>query len=149
MDNFSKVALSLENIMKHINKIKSKKMSEYGIRPAHFDCMMHIDMSDEGLTPTELSKDCGVDKAFISRTTADLIKSGFIQINKKFSDGRKYRNKYILTEDGKNVIKETRDLVEKQLRDMCVKINEFDMKVFIKMVLSINDVIDSKKKAKI
>ena len=131
-----------------MNKIKSKKISEYGIRPAHFDCMMHIDMSDEGLTPTELSKDCGVDKAFISRTTADLVKSGFIQINKKFSDGRKYRNKYILTEDGKNVIKETKDLIEKQLKEMCGKISEFDMRAFVKIVLSINDMIDSKKKAK-
>lgn len=65
MINYSAIAVSLENINKCINKIKSMKISEFGIRSAHFNCLMHIDLSSEGLTPTEISKDCGVDKAFV------------------------------------------------------------------------------------
>ena len=87
MDQFS-LLLSLENISKCIEKIKCCKISEFGIRPAHFNCMMHIELSPEGLTPTELSKDCGVDKAFVSRTTSDLVKAGFIRTNEKFHDGK-------------------------------------------------------------
>ena len=102
MDNYSAFALSLDELQKMVNKIKSAKISEFGIRQAHFNCLMHIDLSTDGLTPTELSRDCGVDKGFVSRTTADLIKGGFIKTNDKFNDGRKYKNKYILTEKGKD-----------------------------------------------
>ena len=148
MENFSAFAVSLENVNKYINKIKSIKISEYGIRTAHFNCMMHIDLSKDGLTPTEISEDCGIDKAFVSRTTSDLIKGGFIRINQKFNDGRKYRNKYILTEKGQNVIEETKLLIEKYLTEICGKIGEMDMKSFMKVILSINEGM-SKKVAKI
>jgi DNA-binding MarR family transcriptional regulator len=142
MENFSSFAISLENINKCINKIKSIKISEFGIRSAHFNCMMHIDLSSEGLTPTELSKDCGVDKAFVSRTTADLVKGGFIQTNKKFDDGRKYRNKYVLTEKGKEVIKETKTMIEKYFTELGEKIGEYEIKCFWRVVIAISDVLN-------
>ena len=147
MDKFS-LLLSLENVTKCIEKIKSIKISEFGIRSAHFNCMMHIDLSSDGLTPTELSKDCGVDKAFVSRTTADLIKGGFIQTNQKFNDGRKYRNKYILTEKGKEVIKETKALIEKYFSDISDKISEYEMKCFLRVMMAITETA-SKKTAEI
>lgn len=145
MEIFSLFAVSLEKINKSINKIKNLKIAEYGIKSAHFNCMMHIDLADEGLTTTEISKDCGVDKAFVSRTTADLVKFGLIQKNKKYEDGRKYKIKYILTEKGKNVIKETKDLIEKNLFELCGKISEHDMKSFVRVVLSINEKISKQK----
>ena len=139
MDNFSTFALSFENIAKCINKIKSATISEFGIKAAHFDCMVHIDMSAEGLTPTEISKDCGVDKAFVSRTTADLIKGGFIQTNQKFNDGRKYRNKYVLTEKGREVIKETKAMIEKYFADLNDRISEYEMSCFMRVILAISE----------
>lgn len=139
MDKFS-LLLSFENITKCIEKIKSIKISEFGIRAAHFNCMMHIDLSSDGLTSTEISKDCGVDKAFVSRTTSDLIKGGFIQTNQKFNDGRKYRNKYVLTEKGKEVIKETRALLEKHFSEISNKISEYEIKCFWRVMTAINEV---------
>ncbi|MBQ8408652.1 MAG: hypothetical protein IJY39_07285 [Clostridia bacterium] len=143
MDKYS-LLLSLENVMKCVDKIKSIKISEFGIRSAHFNCMMHIDLSSEGLTPTELSKDCGVDKAFVSRTTADLMKGGFIQTNQKFNDGRKYRNKYILTEKGKEVIRETKALIEKYFSEISDKISEYEMKCFMRVMLAISEAVNNK-----
>ena len=144
MENISAFAVSLENINKYINKIKNIKISEYGIRIAHFNCMMHIDLSKEGLTPTEISQDCGIDKAFVSRTTADLIKGGFIRINQKFNDGRKYRNKYILTEKGQSVMQETKTMIENYLTEVCGKIGEIEMRSFINVILSINENMNKK-----
>ena len=144
MESFSAIALSLENINKCINKIKSIKISEFGIRAAHFNCMMHIDLSSDGLTPTELSRDCGVDKAFVSRTTADLIKGGFIQTNQKFNDGRKYRNKYILTEKGKEVIKETKAMLEKYFAEISDKISEYEMKCFLRVMMAMSETASTK-----
>lgn len=145
MDKFS-LLLSLENVTKCIDKIKSIKISEFGIRSAHFNCMLHIDLSSEGLTPTELSKDCGVDKAFVSRTTADLVKGGFIQTNQKFNDGRKYRNKYILTEKGKEVIRETKALIEKYFNEISDKISEYELKCFMRVMLAISETANNTSK---
>ena len=139
MDKLS-LCLSFENITKCFEKIKSTKMSEFGIRPSHFNCMMQIDLSSEGLTSTELSKDYGIDKALVSRTTADLVKGGFIVTNQKFNDGRKYRNKYILTEKGKAVISETKALLEKLFCEIGDKISEYEMKCFLHVMLAINEV---------
>lgn len=144
MENFSAFALSLESLNKNINKIKSAKISEFGIRAAHFNCLMHIDLSSDGLTPTEISKDCGIDKAFVSRTTADLIKGGFIKTNEKFNDGRKYRNKYILTEKGKAVIFEIKALIEKFFADVSGKISEYDMRCFLKVMSAISETVSKK-----
>ena len=148
MENFSAFALAFESLNKSINKIKSAKISEFGIRAAHFNCLMHIDLSPDGLTPTEISKDCGIDKAFVSRTTADLVKGGFIKTNEKFNDGRKYRNKYILTEKGKEVICEIKALIEKFFSDISSKISEYDMRCFWKVVSAISETV-SKKTAEI
>ena len=144
MDNYSAFALSLDELQKMVNKIKSAKISEFGIRPAHFNCLMHIDLSTDGLTPTELSRDCGVDKGFVSRTTADLIKGGFIKTNDKFNDGRKYKNKYILTEKGKEVIKEIRTIIDNFFADISEKISEYDLKCFWRVIIAICDNIKNK-----
>ena len=143
MENFSAIVLSLENLIKYVNKIKSEKISEFGIKAAHFNCLMRIDLAPDGLTSTELSKDSGVDRAFISRTTSDLIKGGFIKTNEKFDDGRKYKVKYILTEKGKEVIRETKQLFEKYISLIGAKISEIDMKGFFKVLLAINETADS------
>ena len=140
MDNFSAIALSVEELIKNVNKIKSAKVSEFGIHMAHFNCLMHIDLSTEGLSPTELSKDCGIDKAFVSRTTSDLLKGGFIKTNEKFNDGRKYRNKYILTEKGKEVIKEIKMLFS----DIGDKISEYEMRCFWRVVSTISESVNKK-----
>ena len=139
MDSFSSFALSLDNVTKCINKIRNTKISEFGIRPAHLNCMMHIDLSADGLTPTEISKTCGVDKSFVSRTTTHLIKGGFIQSNKKFDDGRKYKVKYILTEKGQAVISETRAMIENYFSDINQKISEYEMNCFIRVVLTLSE----------
>ena len=143
MENFSAIGLSLENLIKYVNKIKSEKISEFGIKAAHFNCLMRIDLSPDGLTSTELSKDSGVDRAFISRTTTDLIKGGFIKTNDKFDDGRKYKVKYILTEKGKEVIRETKQLFEKYLLLFGTKISEIDLNGFFKVLLAFNETADS------
>lgn len=144
MDNFDVLAVSFESINKCVNRIKSSKISKYGLRPSHFDCMVHIDLSEDGLTSTEISKECKVDKAFVSRTTADLMEGGFIELNQKFNDGRKYRVKYILTEKGKNVLLETRALIDEFFADMIGVVSEEDMKCFWKVMKALNETVGAK-----
>jgi len=142
MTDFSSLAISLDNISKSINSIKSSIVSGYGIRVAHFNCLICIDQSVEGLTHTEITRNCGIDKAFASRVSADLIKGEFIQVNKKFDDGRKYRIKYILTEKGTQVIKEARAAIDKLFSELGEKISEYEIKCFFRVVRAVDEVLN-------
>ena len=104
MERFTAFALNLANIERDLHKIKSKKMAEYGLRATHLMCMVQIFSHEDGLTPTELARTCAIDKAFVSRITADLVDRKFVMFNEKYNDGRKYRQKFVLTEEGVELI---------------------------------------------
>lgn len=144
MEKFSEITVGIGNINRAINKIKRERLAQSGIRNAHLTCMMYIDLETDGLTPTEISKCCTVDKGFVSRITADLIKCGFICTNSKFHDGRKYRNKYILTETGKSLISDIQNAVEEYFIELGAKIDEHEMKSFLNVITSINSIIENK-----
>ena len=57
--------------------------------------------SRDGLTPGELSRLCAVDKAFISRTTGELKRMGYIEIS-----GGRYNALVSLTDAGRRVTEE-------------------------------------------
>ena len=137
--NFNAAAIRFSNIERVLHSMKSEQMAKYGLRHTHLVCMVYIDQSEDGLTPTEISKICDFDKAFVSRITSELIQKNIIKINDKFNDGRKYRNKYVLTEKGREVIRETKALIEKYFADLSDKISEHDMSCFIRVILAINE----------
>jgi DNA-binding MarR family transcriptional regulator len=141
MGNFSEISICIEKINKQISKIKRDKTARFGLKNAHFSCMLHIDITPDGLTSTELSRVCNVDKAFVSRTTTDLINGGFICINEKFNDGRKYRNKYILTEKGKNVILDVKNALSEFFSELGGRLGKYEIDNFLKTVVAINDMI--------
>lgn len=143
MESFSEIAICLENICKQITKIKRDKTAQFGLKNAHFSCMLHIDITPDGLTSTEISKACNVDKAFVSRTTTDLIKGGFICINEKFNDGRKYRNKYILTEKGEGVILDVKNALSEYFSELGGQLGKYETESFLKTVVAINGMIEN------
>ena len=55
MGNFSEISICIEKINKQISKIKRDKTARFGLKNAHFSCMLHIDITPDGLTSTELS----------------------------------------------------------------------------------------------
>lgn len=142
MEGFSEIVVCIENINKRIVKIKRDKTAEFGLKNAHFSCMLHIDITADGLTSTEIARVCNVDKAFVSRITSDLIGGGYICTNQKFNDGRKYRNKYILTEAGKRVIKDVNKAITDYFVGLSLRIEKDDLDGFIKTIVAVNDMIE-------
>ena len=142
MEGFSEIVVCIENINKRIVKIKRDKTAEFGLINAHFSCMLHIDITADGLTSTEIARVCNVDKAFVSRITSDLIGGGYICTNQKFNDGRKYRNKYILTEAGKRVIKDVNKAITDYFVGLSLRIEKDDLDGFIKTIVAVNDMIE-------
>ncbi len=142
MERFTAFTVNLSNIERSLHKVKSKKMAQYGLRATHLMCMVQIDQTPDGLTPTEIARTCAIDKAFVSRITFDLLDQDFIKINEKFNDGRKYRQKYILTEKGYGIMNEIREIIDKVVTDISDTVTEDELKCFYKVLSVINDHID-------
>ena len=94
--------LALDRITKNTKRIIDIALQKYGLRSTHASCFFRICEDEKGLSSTELSEACGVDKAFISRITAELVSEGYIEKDPN-SKGIIYKRKYILTEKGVSV----------------------------------------------
>ena len=143
MERFTAFTINLSNVERSLNKVKSIKMAQYGLRATHLMCMIQIDQNEDGLTPTEIAQACAIDKAFVSRITTDLIEQDFIKVNNKFNDGRKYRQKFILTEKGYSVMAEIKEIVDKIISNISDTVTDDELKCFYKVLNVINNNIDS------
>lgn len=139
MDRFTAFALNLANIERDLHKIKSKKMAEYGLRATHLMCMIQIFCHEDGLTSTEIARTCAIDKAFVSRITADLVDRHFVMFNEKYNDGRKYRQKFVLTEEGMKVMYEINDVVDKVIGKIYNQVSEEEIQHFYKILAVLNN----------
>ena len=140
--NFNAVAIRFSNIERVLNDIKSELMAKYGLRHTHLIGMVRIDQSEDGLTPTEISKICDFDKAFVSRITSELIQKNIIKINDKFNDGRKYKQKFILDTAGVVIMDEINEIMKKVSEKALEGIPVDELKIFKSVLFSISDKID-------
>ena len=139
MDRFTAFALNLANIERDLHKMKSKKMAEYGLRATHLMCMVQIFCHEDGLTSTEIARTCAIDKAFVSRITADLVDRKFVMFNEKYNDGRKYRQKFVLTEEGMKVMYEINEVVDKVIAKIYDQVSEEEIQHFYKILAVLNN----------
>jgi len=101
-DRFEKFALTIAQINRCIQKIKSMEMTDLGLKGNHTMCLYYLGKNPEGLTPTELCALCKEDKAAISRTISELEATGYVESNG--TEGkREYRTKLHLTKKGEGV----------------------------------------------
>lgn len=98
----------LNDAQKSIARLKYKKMDSYGLGSAHTVCLCILQDSANGFNKTELAKLCGVDKAQISRVISDLAEKNYVTV---ITPERSYRQKYALTDKGKNVTEEIRSII--------------------------------------
>ena len=100
----------LGNTMKSLEHLKAKGMGEYGLSGTHTLCLRNLYEAPEGLTRTELSVRCGVDRAQITRVIGELLSKGIV-----FEVGGRsnYRKKCVLTEEGRRTASEIDALVKK------------------------------------
>ena len=101
---FSNFMLALDRITKNTKRVIDEVLKEHGLRSTHASCFFRICEAKDGLSSTQLADACGVDKAFISRITAELTEGGYIHKDPD-STGIVYKRKYILTEKGQETYK--------------------------------------------
>ncbi|MBQ8393933.1 MAG: hypothetical protein IJX51_09255 [Clostridia bacterium] len=104
----SNFMLALDRITKNTKRVIDSVLKDHGLRSTHASCFFRICEFPDGLSSSQLASACGVDKAFISRITAELIEGDYI-IKDPGPKGIIYKRKYILTEKGKAVYKALTD----------------------------------------
>jgi predicted transcriptional regulator len=108
-ERFTPFVLLIERISKNIKRIADKEMEPYGLRSSHVMCMLQLAKTENGLSSSALAEACGVDKAFISRVTTELLEKGFII---KVQDGAKiYKTNFVPTESGYEIIERMKKIV--------------------------------------
>lgn len=100
MENrYETFTMLINHISRNIHRIKTREMSEFGLRGTHVSCLYHLYLSD-GLTASVLSEKCAEDKGAISRAVDQLEEEGYI--NRQNTSPKRYNTPLTLTEKGKD-----------------------------------------------
>lgn len=129
---------------KALRRAQEKYTKLFGLRSVHVTCMLHLLGAPGGLSATELSELCDVDRAQISRVTAELLAQGLICETSPGGTKRRYRGALSLTERGEEQAKAMRAIVSEKLGNISDALNPEDVdtfyRVFREIVERIRDV---------
>ena len=143
-ERFSPFVLFIERISKNIKRIADEKMEPYGLRSSHVMCILQLAKNEGGLSSTALAEACGVDKAFISRITSELMEKKYITRDEENASG-KYKTKLILTQKGEEINGVIIDILNQCFREVDAKLTAKKLEVFYdvleKIDLGVSDLL--------
>ena len=112
LDRFLRFSVAVETLQKAVNRYKNACVSRFGLHGMHVTFLCTLSKCEGGMTATELSKSCSVDKAFISRTGTELREMGLVSyVSGEGQPVSGYKNKICLTDKGWEVMREISDMV--------------------------------------
>ncbi len=119
-----------DSVAKSVQKYKNEKLSKFGLRSMHLTFLCCLYKAEDGLTLGELSKECGVDKAFISRVTRELEKLGYIDYSSTHPLELRYKKRLVLTDNGKNIMSTVDKLLDEAVKKITDGIPEEQIDIF-------------------
>ncbi|MBQ4585749.1 MAG: MarR family transcriptional regulator [Clostridia bacterium] len=140
-ERFTPFVLYIERISKNIKRIADEKMEPYGLRSAHVMCILQLGKSEGGLSSSALAEVCGVDKAFVSRITNELLEKKYI--TKQDGHQGKYKVKFVLTESGNQIHKIMNSIVMECLTQVDSRISMKKLEIFYEVLNDVDNGIAS------
>ena len=101
LTRFEQFCNAISIIQHSIQKIERAEMAKYGLKGPHAQCLLAISQYPDGITAAKLCDICEKDKAAISRAVAELEQADMLI--RKDPDGKRYRSRLYLTEQGRLV----------------------------------------------
>lgn len=86
-----------------VTKLKGSYMSNYNLGSTHTMCLRSLNVSQGGLTRTQLAECCELDKAQVSRIVNELLEKEYVYESTEKSN---YKKRVILTDKGKTIVRE-------------------------------------------
>lgn len=109
-DRFVKFTIAISKLNKLINKVKSEGMKDrFDLKGVHTLCLYQLMSNDHGMTSTEIAKSCDLDPALVSRTINELCQKELIE---KVGEAGKYHARYCMTEKGRRISSELKQIVQ-------------------------------------
>ncbi|MBQ4353498.1 MAG: hypothetical protein IJC71_01250 [Clostridia bacterium] len=128
-DGFLRFSLTTDAILKNIQKYKNEQLSAFGLRSMHLMFLYCLSRAENGMTPGELAKSCSVDKAFISRITAELKTLGYVHDGED-AGSRHYKKLLSLTEAGQRVMQCVNTMIEEAVEKISAGISPEQLETF-------------------
>ena len=135
-DRFMRFSIAMETISKNVQRYKNEQLSPFGLKSMHLMFLYCLGQAENGLTATELSKSCGVDKAFISRMAADLRSMGYI--GSVDQDGGHYKKRLELTERGWEIIADINDRINLAVEKVTADVSREHLEIFYAVLEQMN-----------
>ena len=139
-DSFERFAQMLSTASKSILRLKSKCMSKYGLSSTHTLCLRSLYENSEGMTKSEISDFCDIDKAQITRIMGELIDNEYVRAD---MSGRTYNRKFLLTEKGLRITEEINETVALIVKYVNEDIPKEDIEHFYSVFETINTKLKS------
>ena len=133
INRFETFITSIVKIYRCVQNIKSREMTELGLRGTHVMCLFNLRRHEEGLTASELSVICEEDKAAVSRALSQLEENGLVHVEDNDA-GRRYRSNVRLTETGRRVSDRMTELIESAVTKGGAGITDEDRETFYKVL---------------
>ncbi|MBE5774716.1 MAG: MarR family transcriptional regulator [Clostridiales bacterium] len=129
IERFIEFTSNISQAYKHIIRIKSAKMADYGLKASHVMCLFYLGKNPGGLTAGELITLCREDKAGISKCLNELKKQRLIEIDDD-NGARKYRAKYRITPEGAAIFDEISGIIVNVVEKCGADLTEEERAIF-------------------
>lgn len=136
-ERFTPFVLIIERITKNIKRIADMEMEQYGLRSSHVMCILQLAKSERGLSSSALAEACGVDKAFISRITSELLEKNYIV--KEDVPDKKYKTSFLLTERGEEINKKMNEVIASRIASVDKHVSMKELKKFYEVLGEIDE----------
>ena len=105
-DRFARFSLAIAEIDRCWHKLAADEMAKYALNSPHAVYLNTLYSFEDGLTAAKLAELCCKNKADVSRMTSILEEKGLLR--KESVDGKLYRAKLLLTEEGRRAAEHVR-----------------------------------------
>ena len=130
-DRFIRLSVSLARLQKVIRRIKDDGMSRLALKAGHTLVLCCLENAPEGRHFSELTEQCDLDPAMISRVLADLVRGGLVE---KCGEPGKYNALYLLTDAGRDCAARVGAVVRDAERRADEGIDPADLATFYKVL---------------
>ena len=137
MERFETFTRSIFKLNRFIQKIKAKKMKEYGLKGTTSVCLYYLSVR-KNLSARDLVILCEEDKAAISRALQSLEEKKYIKYDGDMNK-KKYNTTILLTDEGKNVAEDINNKVMDALSVGGSGLTEENRKIFYDSLIKITN----------
>ena len=137
-ERFEQFSNLISGIYRNIQKLKTQRANELGMKSVHIFWVYLLKTHPEGLSASELSRHSQSNRSLVSREIQELIDLGYVTTAQR-TQGRRYGQKLILTPSGEKAANAISDISLDIQNTVNAEIPEADLKVLYRTLTILMD----------